>query len=113
MTGIADEEYQDPNIPAVVGLVVGAKARPAIAGNDDLAIEAAGAGDAMRGLPLEMFFEPDDADPSIEKFANMDEFRVAMDRLTPVSEQEASAWVRARISERLERWADQLASIGL
>jgi hypothetical protein len=108
LAGIADDEYSDPNVPVALGLVVAAKARR----GEDLNIEAQAFVDSTRGLPLILFIELADDDPTVECFGNAEEYQRAMDRLTPPTEEEAIAWENARISEQLQKWADRLEEVG-
>jgi hypothetical protein len=109
LTGIADEEFRDPSAPVVAGLVVARKAN----NGNDLVLEAAACVDSTRGLPLVMFIETDDDDPNVEVFANAEQYRVAMDRFTPPTMEEAMAWEAQVISERLEKWRGRLDEVGL
>jgi hypothetical protein len=106
----ADEEFaRDPSAPVVAGLVVSERARH----GNDLVIETQAFIDSTRGLPLVAFIETADDDPNVAIFANSADYQRAMDRIRAPTEEEALAWEAQRISERLERWADRLAEIGL
>ncbi len=109
LTGIADDEYVPDDVIPPRGLVVAEKAKT----GNDLVLESFAFLDSTRGMPLVVFIETDDTDPSVERFANATEYQKAMDWIRPPTEQEALAWENQRISERLEKWAPRLAELGL
>jgi hypothetical protein len=109
LDGFADAEVVPDDVIPAKGLIVD---EPAAHGND-LVLLSQVYMDSTKGLPFVLFIEGSDDDPNAERWANAEEFRVAMDRLTLPTEQEAHDWVNTRIAERLEKWKPQLEEAGL
>lgn len=93
--GFVDEPAPDPEAEIPLGLVVSAPAEH----GEDLIEEARIASVSMRGIPFVIFIEEDE--DGNEVFGNAAEYQVAMDRLRPPTEEEATAWCNRVVGERL------------
>jgi hypothetical protein len=99
--GFADQERDDPKNPAPLGLVVAPVAAPGELAREEAAFRASTA-----GLPMVVFVEEDD--DGGEVFANAATYRDAMGIMHLPSVEEAMAWQRQAIADRLAAWKAQM-----
>jgi hypothetical protein len=99
--GFADSEREDPKNPPRLGLVVASKA----ATEEELRAEEQAYLATMRDMPRIIFSEVDE-ETGEEVFANAATYRDAMGTVSLPTEEEAMAWERQTIADRLAAWKE-------
>jgi hypothetical protein len=96
--GFADQEREDPKNPPALGLVVASKAES----GHELEEQAACYQFVTAGSPGVIFADEDEHGNEI--FANARQWAIAMGIDYLPTEEEALAWERKRVAERLALW---------
>jgi hypothetical protein len=98
--GFVDEDYRAPDDLPPLGLVVAERAQSGAELRDEEKLLRY----VFRDLPLVIFEEDDEDDPTQSHFTNAAAYRRAMGTVSLPTEAEALAWQRQVIADRIAAW---------